>query len=84
MQNDKQTAVSFDIILDETAVKPEPERMALMKSRKKAPLTAQEIEKRQKLAEQRRQVRLKLIIGDLLTGKMHPKNCAFFQAQNES
>ena len=62
MENMKQScAVSFDIILDETAVKPEPERMALMKNRRKTPITAQEIEKRQKLAEQRRQVRVKAI-----------------------
>jgi hypothetical protein len=59
MENVKQTsAVTFDIILDENVVKPEPTRMVLMKNRqtKKELLTADEIEKRQKLAEERRRV----------------------------
>ena len=59
MESVKQTsAVSFDIVLDENAVKPEPKRMILMKNRqtKKEPLTADEIEQRQKLAEERRRV----------------------------
>ncbi len=59
MENVKKTsAVTFDIILDENVVKPEPTRMVLMKNRqtKKELLTADEIEKRQKLAEERRRV----------------------------
>ena len=59
MESPRQTsAVTFDIMLDENVVKPEPKRMLLMKNRqtKKEPLTADEIEKRQKLAEERRMV----------------------------
>ena len=59
MESPRQTsAVTFDIMLDENVVKPEPKRMVLMKNRqtKKEPLTADEIEKRQKLAEERRMV----------------------------
>jgi hypothetical protein len=63
MESVKQTsAVSFDIVLDENAVKPEPKRMILMKNRQTKPLTADEIEQRQKLAEERRRVYEMLLI----------------------
>ena len=59
MEKAKETSsVTFDIIFDDSEVKREPRRMVLMKNKqnKKEPLTADEIKKRQILAEERRQV----------------------------
>lgn len=59
MENVRQSSgITFDIVLEENVSKPEPKRMLLMKNRQNAkePLTADEIEKKQRLAEERRQV----------------------------
>ena len=52
----KSSGLTFDIVLDENVTKPEPNRMILLKNKQKKPLTADEIEKRQRKAEERRQV----------------------------